>query len=76
VTEFDDLPTLDLSLDALTVFDTTFELGLPNPTAKTTIKPNHHATTIFVKIRNPAQFEKAKAVIGAALHQANIDHHL
>jgi hypothetical protein len=75
MSEFDDLPALDLDLEALTVFDTTFELGLPNP-SKPIAKPHRHATTIFVKINNPAQFEKARNIVNAALNEANIDHYL
>lgn len=76
MTDYPPFSPLEPTTDALNSFDGPFDATITTPTAKAKTKTTRHTTTIFVRINNPAQFDKAKAIIAAALHAANIDHHL
>ena len=71
----DDFPPLDMGMPAL--FDATFEIESATPNIKSSpIVPPRRSSTIFVRIKNEAQFEKAKSVIANALYKAKIDHNI
>lgn len=76
MTDYPPFSPLEPTTDALNPFDGAFDEPVTIPTSKAKTETPRHTTTIFVRINNPAQFNKAKAIIAAALHGANIDHHL
>lgn len=67
-----DLPSLSLD-GSWDVTDAAFEIA---PAKQAEPKQMRKTTTIFVRVKNESQFQKAKAVITAAMLKAKIDHNI